>query len=260
MPPAFAAPPAVAGARAGQRSARTRACRRRTSVCAASAATAGQPLRTGVLVSGGGRSLENLCARIADGRLTGIDVTVVVASRATSGALGRAATYGVPARVVRPVDYDRDAARHSDAVSAVLDEFRVDLVVLAGWLHFYLIPDRFARRVVNIHPSLIPAFCGKGYFGHHVHQAVLDFGAKVTGCTVHIADNEYDNGPIVLQRAVPVMEDDDADSLADRVFLAETEALPAALQLFADGRLQIEGAGKRVRVLPAAAAAAINKG
>jgi phosphoribosylglycinamide formyltransferase 1 len=253
MSSAFCTPGTLSLSPTAQRLKR-RICSRPPVVLASSVSQS--PVRTGILVSGGGRSLENICSRVADGRLTGIEVCIVVASRSTAGALARAEKFGVGTRVVRPVDYGRDAERHSEAISAVMDEFRVDLVVLAGWLHFYLIPERYEHRVVNIHPSLIPAFCGKGYFGHHVHQAVIDFGAKVTGCTVHFADNEYDNGPIILQHTVPVLEDDDADVLASRVFDAETEALPAALQLFADDRLRIERRGKRVRVLPAATPAA----
>lgn len=210
------------------------------------------PLRAGVLVSGGGRSLENICTRISDGRLRGLSVAVVISSRGAAGGVARAHRLDLPTRVVRPIDYERDAARHSAAVCDVLDEFGVQVVVLAGWLHFFLIPDRYTHRVLNIHPSLIPAFCGKDFFGNRVHQAAIDFGAKVTGCTVHFVDNHYDNGPIVIQRAVEVREADDADALAARVFEAEMEALPAALQLFADGRLVVEGEGQRVRVLDSA--------
>ena len=123
-----------------------------------------------------------------------------------------------------------------------------DLVCLAGFLQLVLIPDDFAGRVLNIHPSLIPAFCGKGYHGRAVHEAVLAAGVKITGCTVHFADNEYDRGPIVLQRTVPVLDDDTADTLAARVFAAECEAYPEAIGLFADRRLHIEG--RHVRVLP----------
>jgi phosphoribosylglycinamide formyltransferase 1 len=137
-------------------------------------------MRTGILVSGGGRSLENICARVAAGKLVGIDVSVVVASKMTAGALDKAARFSVPTRVVRPRDF-ADSDSFSDAVSAVMDEFRIDLVVLAGWLHFYRIPERYAQKVINIHPSLIPAFCGKGYFGHHVHQAVVRAVAPASG-------------------------------------------------------------------------------
>ena len=109
------------------------------------------------------------------------------------------------------------------------------------------IPPDFANRVINIHPALIPSFCGQGYYGHHVHEAVLDYGVKVSGCTVHFVDNEYDHGPVILQRTVPVLEDDTPEVLAARVFEQETEALPDALQLMAEGRLVVEG--RRVRVL-----------
>jgi phosphoribosylglycinamide formyltransferase 1 len=100
---------------------------------------------------------------------------------------------------------------------------------------------------MNIHPALIPAFCGKGYYGHHVHEAVLAAGVKITGCTVHFCDNQYDHGPIILQRPVPVVDDDTTDSLAARVFEQECQAYPEAIQLFAEGRLRIEG--RRVRIL-----------
>ena len=109
------------------------------------------------------------------------------------------------------------------------------------------VPDDFLGRVMNIHPALIPAFCGKGYYGHHVHEAVLAYGVKVSGCTVHFADNEYDHGPIILQRAVPVLDDDTPDTLAARVFEQECEAYPEAIRLFAEGRLRIEG--RRVKIM-----------
>src|SRR5207253_7165627 len=103
------------------------------------------------------------------------------------------------------------------------------------------VPDDYLGRVMNIHPALIPAFCGKGFYGHRVHEAVLQAGVKVTGCTVHFADNEYDHGPIILQRTVPVLDDDTAETLAQRVFEQECEAYPEAIHLFAEGRLGLEG-------------------
>ena len=118
---------------------------------------------------------------------------------------------------------------------------KVDLVCLAGFLQLIEVPDDYAGRVMNIHPSLIPAFCGHGYYGHHVHEAVLAYGAKITGCTVHFADNQYDHGPIVLQRAVPVLDDDTPETLAARVFAAECEAYPEAIRLFGEGKLGMEG-------------------
>ena len=119
---------------------------------------------------------------------------------------------------------------------------------MAGFMCLFRMPERFVGRAMNIHPALIPAFCGKGYYGHRVHKAALEYGVKVSGCTVHFADNEYDHGPIILQRVVAVLDDDTPDTLAARVFEQELEAYPEAIQLFAEGRLRIEG--RKVRVSP----------
>jgi len=119
---------------------------------------------------------------------------------------------------------------------------------MAGFMCFFRIPDEFIGRTMNIHPALIPAFCGKGFYGHYVHEAVVKYGVKVTGCTVHFADNEYDHGPVILQRTVPVRFEDTAEDVAARVFEQERIAYPEAIQLFAEGRLRIEG--RRVRILP----------
>ena len=129
----------------------------------------------------------------------------------------------------------------SDRIFAHCREAGVDLVCLAGFLQLLHIPEDFVNRVLNIHPALIPAFCGKGYHGLAVHRAALEMGVKVSGCTVHFADNEYDRGPIVSQRVVPVLDDDTPESLAARVFAAECEAYPQAIQWFAQGRLRVEG-------------------
>jgi phosphoribosylglycinamide formyltransferase-1 len=118
---------------------------------------------------------------------------------------------------------------------------------MGGFLKRLDIPADYANRVVNIHPGLIPAFCGQGFYGHRVHEAVLEYGAKLSGCTVHFADNQYDHGPVILQKAVPVTSDDTPDTLAARVFEAECEAYPEAIQLIAEGRVVLEG--RRVRVL-----------
>jgi folate-dependent phosphoribosylglycinamide formyltransferase PurN len=124
---------------------------------------------------------------------------------------------------------------------ARLDERKVDLVCMAGFLSYWIIPDRYLGRVMNIHPALLPAFGGEGMYGHHVHEAVLARGCKVSGCTVHFVNNTYDDGPIVLQRAVPVRAEDTPDRLAARVFEQECIAYPEAIRLFAEGRLRIEG-------------------
>jgi phosphoribosylglycinamide formyltransferase-1 len=118
---------------------------------------------------------------------------------------------------------------------------------MGGFLKHVLIPADFENRVVNIHPGLIPAFCGHGFYGRRVHQAVLDYGAKVSGCTIHFVDDEYDHGPIILQRSVPVEHGDTAEGLARRIFRVECEAYPEALRLIAEGRVQVTG--RRVEVL-----------
>jgi folate-dependent phosphoribosylglycinamide formyltransferase PurN len=140
------------------------------------------------------------------------------------------------------------AAEFSNSIFTLCREARVDLVLLAGFLALIEVPEDFRFRVMNIHPALIPAFCGRGFYGHKVHEAVLERGAKVTGCTVHFADNHYDHGPIILQKCVPVADDDTPDRLAIRVFAAECEAYPEAVRLFAEGRLAVEG--RRVRTSP----------
>lgn len=131
------------------------------------------PLKIAVLISGGGRSLENICERIEAGTLTGCEISVVIASKKSAGGIQRAERFGIPTRVLRMRDFDNNTELFSCKVSNLLDEFSVDLVVLAGWMHFYLIPPRYEGKVINIHPSLIPAFCGKGYYGQRVHDAVV---------------------------------------------------------------------------------------
>jgi phosphoribosylglycinamide formyltransferase-1 len=138
------------------------------------------------------------------------------------------------------------STRFADEVWSAVRAFAPDLVCLAGWLRLLPIPADFRHKVLNIHPALLPAFGGKGMYGRHVHEAVLAAGVKVSGCTVHFADDTYDTGPILVQKCVPVKEGDDADSLAARVFAAECEAYPEAIELFGAGRVKVEG--KRVLI------------
>jgi phosphoribosylglycinamide formyltransferase-1 len=198
-----------------------------------------------VLISGGGTTLKNLLEKIEAGRVTAA-VSLVVASNPKAGGLRFAKEANIPALVIEQRSFaDRDAFSR-----AIFDECRkaaVDLVVMGGFLKRLDIPADYANRVVNIHPGLIPAFCGQGFYGHRVHEAVLEYGAKLSGCTVHFADNQYDHGPVILQKAVPVTSDDTPDTLAARVFEAECEAYPEAIQLIAEGRVVLEG--RRVRVL-----------
>ncbi len=207
--------------------------------------TSGGPLRLGVLLSGGGRTLLNILDEIRAGRLDA-EVAVVIASRQCKG-VERAAAAGLDVRVVAYKQMP-DAAAYSNALAEILDEAGVGLVCLAGFLSMWVIPDRYLGRVMNIHPALLPSFGGKGMYGHHVHDAVLKRGCKVSGCTVHFVTNEYDAGPIVMQKCVPVLDTDTLDALAGRVFEQECRAYPEAIGLFAAGRLKIEGS--IVRILP----------
>ncbi len=186
------------------------------------------PLRLAVLISGSGTTLQNLIDRASAGELPAT-IVGVVASRAEIYGIERALRAGIPTAVVerRPMD------TFSDRVFAAIRELKPDLVILAGWLHLLAIPPDFENRVLNIHPSLLPAFGGPGMFGRHVHEAVLASGAKVSGCTVHYADNSYDTGPILLRREVPVSDTDTPETLAARVQAAECEAYPEAIRRIA---------------------------
>lgn len=199
----------------------------------------------GVLISGGGRTLQNFLDLSAAGKLKARVVKVISSSHNAFG-LERARRHGVPAAVVRRKDFP-DLASFSRAITEQLQEAEVQLVAMAGFLQLYRIPSLYNNRIMNIHPALLPSFGGKGYYGERVHQAVLDYGCKVTGVTVHFADNTYDTGPIIVQKAVPVLDGDDAHSLAARVFQAELEAYPEAINLFGEERLRREG--RRVVVL-----------
>jgi phosphoribosylglycinamide formyltransferase 1 len=203
--------------------------------------------RLAVMLSGSGTSLQNLVDRIADGRLPGWRITLVISSLSKAYGLVRAQQAGIPTCVVRKKDYPAVDAFSAKLVEQ-LDAARPDLVALAGWMCLWQIPDRYLGRVMNVHPALLPAFGGAGCYGHHVHEAVLARGCKVSGATVHFVDNTYDTGPIVLQKAVEVREDDTPDTLAERVQAAEREIYPVAITLFGHDRLRIEG--RRVRVLP----------
>lgn len=204
-----------------------------------------RPIRLAILISGGGTTLTNLVGRINAATLSA-QVSLVVASRPDCGGVQKARDAGLPCEVIVRKNF-ASVQEFSDRIFASCRQANVDLVVCGGFLALIRIPIDFAGRVINIHPSLIPAFSGKGFHGHHVHEAVLKRGARVSGCTVHFVDDEYDHGPIIVQRTVPVEDDDTPDSLAARVFAAECEAMPEAIRLFQSGALVIEGS--RVRRL-----------
>ena len=206
------------------------------------------PVRLAVLLSGSGTTLQNLLDRIADGRLAA-RVVVVLASRGDAGGLERARQAGIPAVAVARRAFP-DVDRFNDALHAELEQHVFDLIVLAGFLSPFQLRNRYAGRVMNIHPALIPAFCGTGLYGEKVHRAVLEAGVKVSGSTVHFADEHYDHGPIILQGTVPVLDDDTPQTLAARVHSVENELYPHAIRLWARGRLEL--VGRRVRIRPEA--------
>lgn len=203
-----------------------------------------QKLRLVVLLSGAGTTLQNLIDRSKSG--DPYEVVAVIGSKPDAYGLERAKKAGIPTTAIPRKEYpDTDA--HSAALWTEIRKYPVDVVVLAGFLHMVRVPEDFQNRMVNVHPALLPAFGGKGMYGIHVHEAVLEYGAKITGCTVHFVDEHYDTGPIIVQKCVLVREDDTAETLQARVQEAEREALPEALRLIAEGRISVEGRRVRIR-------------
>jgi len=177
-------------------------------------------LKIAVLLSGSGRTLDNFHERIGAGLLNA-EIQVVVSNVASALGLQKAEKYGYPAFF----------APDNEAINTILKDYEVDLIVLAGYLKLYTPPRGLEKAVLNIHPALIPSFCGKGFYGHHVHEAVKAKGCTVSGCTVHFANEEYDQGPIVLQQCVSLDYEDSPDDIAAKVFAVECEAFPAAINL-----------------------------
>lgn len=200
------------------------------------------PARLAVMLSGGGLTLVNLAKAIREGRLNA-QIALVIASRACAGC-DRAREIGVEP-LIMPGVIGREA------LERVLTVHRVNYMALAGYLKYLQVPAAFAGRVVNIHPSLLPMFGGPGMYGERVHKAVLASGVKVSGCSVHFVDEQYDHGPVIVQRTVPVEPGDTPESLGARVFTEECIAYPDALRRLIDGRLRIEGG--LVRTVPARA-------
>ena len=191
------------------------------------------PLRLAVLLSGSGRTLENLLIRQKNGNLLGT-VELVLSSR--EGVRGVTIAESAGIRTIVNPQGNASLDVWSRTLFGFCREANVDLVVMAGFLQLVAIPDDFINRVINIHPSLLPAFGGKGFYGNRVHVAVIQSGVTTSGCTVHFVDNEYDHGTVVLQRKVPVAPDDSPETLAARVFVEECEALPEAINLLAKQR------------------------
>lgn len=198
-------------------------------------------LKIAVLVSGGGTNLQAIIDRIADGTITNTKIAVVISNNKSAFALERAAKAGIPNQCISPKDYENREQFH-DALLAALDEAGVDLIVLAGFL--VVIPEtmiqKYRNRIINIHPSLIPSFCGTGYYGLKVHEGVLARGVKITGATCHFVDEGTDTGPIILQKAVEVKNGDTPKILQQRVMEeAEWIIMPKAIDLIANGKVSV---------------------
>lgn len=198
-------------------------------------------LKMAVLVSGGGTNLQAIMDKIDDGSITNAEISVVISNNPNAYALERAKKHGIEARCISPKNFESRAA-FNEALLAAIQSYEVDLVVLAGCL--VVIPEimvkAYPNRIINIHPALIPAFCGTGYYGLKVHEAVLERGAKVTGATVHFVDEGTDTGPIILQKAVEVQEGDTPEVLQRRVMEeAEWEIMPKAIDLIANNKIHV---------------------
>ena len=199
-------------------------------------------LKICVLVSGGGTNLQAIIDRIADNTITNTEICGVISNNHDAYALERAKTHGIPARCISPKDFESRAIFH-DALLEGIKGYNPDLVVLAGFL-VNITPEiirAYPNRIINIHPSLIPSFCGKGFYGLHVHEGVLARGVKVTGATVHFVDEGTDTGPIILQKPVEVLQGDTPEVLQRRVMeQAEWHILPQAIDLIANGKVKVE--------------------
>jgi len=200
-----------------------------------------QKVRIGVLVSGGGTNLQCLIDSVEEGSING-EIVVVISDREGAFALERAKRHGIPALYI-------NSRKEGRRIKEELDRYNVGLVVLAGYLT--ILDADFVKayegKIINIHPSLIPAFCGKGFYGERVHRAAVEYGVKISGATVHFVDEGTDSGPIILQQPVPVYPEDTAETLAARVLEVEHKLLPDAVRLYCEGRLKIEG--RKVRII-----------
>jgi len=206
-------------------------------------------LQLGVLASGRGSNFEALIRAIREGRLDA-EIKVLISNRSRAGALEIARKEKIPAVFLPPKKYESNE-EYDRAILNVLREHGVNFVALAGYMRYItpILIQAYRGRMSNIHPALLPSFGGKGMYGIHVHEAVLARGCKVSGVTVHLVDEQYDHGPIVMQRCVPVEEDDTPETLAARVLQQEHKIYAEALQLFAEDRVRVEGL--RVKILPA---------
>ncbi len=205
-------------------------------------------LRVGVLVSGGGTNLQAIIDALNSGKITNTSIEVVISNNKNAYALERAKNNNIEAVCISPKDFD-DRSLFNKALIKKLDEYNLDLIVLAGCM--VVLPaeliQKYRNKIINIHPALIPSFCGKGYYGLHVHEKVLERGVKLTGATVHFVDEGTDTGPIIIQKAVEVLYDDTPEVLQKRVMeQAEWIIMPEAINLIANGKVKVEDGKVRI--------------
>lgn len=198
-----------------------------------------KPMTIAVLISGNGTTLRNLIEKKSTGRLEP-KIVQVISNNPDAAGIEFADKADIDCCVINHREF-ADVASFSKAIFDAVRDSGANLVVMGGFLRRLKIPDDFISRVINIHPSLIPAFCGKGHYGSRVHQAVIDYGCKISGCTVHFVDDQYDHGPIIAQRSVPVLPADNAMTLAARIFEQECELYPETINLLAADQVKLNG-------------------
>ncbi len=207
-------------------------------------------IRIVALISGSGRTVVNINSMIDAGMLDA-KIEKVISSRDDVLGVERCKDMGIPVEVVKSKDFFKNGKPEWSSMSEKINDLILphnpDLVIMAGFMCFYEVPRKLEGKIMNIHPSLIPAFSGKGMWGHNVHEAVVKNGCKVTGCTVHFVDNKYDNGPIILQKTCSVLDTDSPEDVAAKVFELECKAYPEAIKLFLEQRLAIDGNIVRIR-------------
>lgn len=204
-------------------------------------------VKIGVLISGGGTNLQALIDEVEKGNVNG-EISLVISDKKGAYGLERAEKHGIKTIALDRREF-KNKAEFMKSLMDILSKKSIELIVLAGFLTILSeeFIEKYRSRIINIHPSLIPAFCGEGYYGEKVHNAVLEYGAKISGATVHFVDEGADTGPVILQESVPVLENDTVESLAARVLKVEHKLLPKAVGLYCDGRIIIEGRKVKIK-------------
>jgi len=204
------------------------------------------PFKIAFLLSGSGSTMENLLNHIISGKVKA-KISVVISSCENAYGIKRAENWDIPYKIVPFKTYKSDLIAYSNKISAIIDSYNINLIVFGGFMSQYIIPQHYINKAINIHPALIPAFCGKGFYGDKVHQAVLDYGVKITGCTVHFVDQNYDTGPIITQESVIINDSDTLDSIKEKVQNLERSLYPRVIQAIVENRVIVNG--RHVKIL-----------